>query len=84
MKLMLFTGSWCQPCKQMKGIVKEVADSHGIELAIYDVEKDVDIANAYMIRGVPTLLIIGADGEIVDRVSSLVSKEWVIERIKED
>ena len=68
----------------MKGIVKEVADNHGIELAIYDVEKDVDIANAYMIRGVPTLLIIGADGEIVDRVSSLVSKEWVIERIKED
>ena len=68
----------------MKGIVKEVADNHGIELAVYDVEKDAEIANAYMIRGVPTLLIIGADGEIIDRATSLVSKEWVIERIKED
>ena len=84
MKLMLFTGSWCQPCKQMKGIAEEVADSHGTELEIYDVEKDAEIANAYMIRGVPTLLIIGADGEIIDRATSLVSKEWVIERIKED
>ena len=79
MKLMLFTGSWCIPCQQMKPIVKEVAEEIGIGLNIIDVETETEITNAYMVRGVPTLILLDDIGVEINRVSGAMGKEQVID-----
>ena len=79
MKLMLFTGSWCIPCQQMKPIVKEVAEERGIGLKVVDVEAEIETANAYMVRGVPTLILLDDIGVEINRVSGAMGKEQVID-----
>lgn len=79
MKLMLFTGSWCIPCQQMKPIVKEVAEEMGIGLNIIDVETETETTNAYMVRGVPTLILLDDIGVEINRVSGAMGKEQVID-----
>lgn len=83
MKLMLFTGNWCVPCQQLKPIVKEVAEEKEIELKVVDVETDIETANAYMVRGVPTLILLGDDGDEVNRASGAMSREQIEEFLSE-
>ena len=79
MKLMLFTGNWCIPCQQMKPIVKDVAEERGIGLKVVDVEAEIETANAYMVRGVPTLILLDDIGVEINRVSGAMGKEQVID-----
>ena len=79
MKLMLFTGSWCIPCQQMKPIVKNVAEERGIELKVVDVETGIETANAYMVRGVPMLILLDDIGVEINRASGAMGKEQVID-----
>ena len=79
MKLMLFTGSWCVPCQQLKPIVKEVAEEKEIELKVVDVETETETTNAYMVRGVPTLIKFDDNGDEVGRVSGALRREQVID-----
>lgn len=79
MKLMLFTGNWCVPCQQLKPIVKKVAEEKEIELKIIDVETETETTNAYMVRGVPTLIKFDDNGDEVGRVSGVLSREQVID-----
>lgn len=79
MKLMLFTGNWCIPCQQMKPIVKNVAEERGIELKVVDVETDIETANAYMVRGVPMLILLDDIGVEINRASGAMGKEQVID-----
>lgn len=83
MKLMLFTGSWCIPCQQMKPIVKEVAEERGIGLKVVDVEAETEAANAYMVRGVPTLIKFDDDGGEVGRKIGGLTKEQIEEFLSE-
>lgn len=79
MKLLLFTGAWCVPCQQMKPIVKNVAEERGIELKVVDVETDIETANAYMVRGVPMLILLDDIGVEINRASGAMGKEQVID-----
>ena len=56
---MLFTASWCAPCKQ----VKALCDSR---VEIIDVEENSEIVEKYQIRALPTM-IIEIDGKEVKR-----------------
>ena len=83
MKLMLFTGSWCIPCQQMKPLVKEIAEQYGCNLELVDVEYQADKANQMMVRGVPTLILLGDDGDEVNRASGAMSREQIEEFLSE-
>ena len=54
-----FSAEWCQPCKMMPPILKEVKNHFGGKIRILkvDVDKNPAIARKYMIRSVPTLMI---------------------------
>lgn len=59
-----FHATWCGPCKQLAPTLKALAAEYGDEIYIYkvDVDKEPDIARAYGIRSVPSLLFIPNDG----------------------
>ena len=62
-----FWATWCGPCKTLGPILEKLAaDYHGaFVLAKVDVDKEQELAAAFQIRSVPTVMLV-KDGQLVD------------------
>lgn len=60
-----FYATWCGPCKVMHPILEELSKEYSGKVDIYqiDVDKEQDLAGAFGIRSIPTLLMIPMNGE---------------------
>ena len=72
-----FHATWCGPCKQLAPTLKALAAEYGDDIYIYkvDIDREPDIARAYGIRSVPSLLFIPHDGEVPQMGQGNIPKE---------
>lgn len=70
MKLLRFTGSWCQPCKILENNLKMVQIEIPVE--VYDVDHYKEIAAERNVRMVPTLILVDGLGRELKRQSGVL------------
>lgn len=70
-----FFATWCQPCKMMHPILKQVKDVLGDRIRIIKIDVDTHsaLASKYQIQSVPTLMLFRKD-EVLWRTSGVMQK----------
>lgn len=81
MKFLYFSAPWCGPCKMLGPIMNRVAEKHEVEKIIVDL--DPDSAIKYGVRGIPTVVLVDENGEVLARTSGVKKEEFFYEMIEE-
>ncbi len=60
-----FYADWCGPCKMVAPILEELSDEYDGKLLIYkvDTEAEQELAGAFAIQSIPSILFIPADAQ---------------------
>lgn len=74
-KIIKFSASWCNPCKTLAKTLEGV--DFGIPLVEIDIDDQMDVANRYNIRGVPTLVLVDEFEDEITRLVGLHSIETI-------
>ncbi len=71
-----FTAAWCQPCKMIDPIVKQLAGQWEgrVKVVKLDADQNPNILMQYGVMGIPTLMLFKS-GEIKERITGFMPKE---------
>lgn len=77
-----FFATWCQPCKMMHPILKQVKDVLGDRIRIIKIDVDTHsvLSQKYQIQSVPTLMLF-RNGEVLWRTSGVMQKAELLSTI---
>ena len=77
-----FTAGWCQPCKMIDPIVKQLAqDWDGkVKVVKLDADENPNIMMKYGVLGIPTLMLFKS-GEVKERMTGYQPKEKLVTKI---
>ena len=74
-----FYADWCGPCKMMSPILQEVKGiiKDDVKIIKINVDQHQDLANHFMVRGVPTLMLFKS-GKMLWRQSGVLSTKDLV------
>ena len=77
-KVMYFGAGWCKPCAVVKPMILKVVP----DVVVVDVDRQADVAKAYGVKSLPTILVMD-NGVETHRFVGLVSERKVKEVLGE-
>jgi thioredoxin 1 len=79
-----FYADWCGPCKMMAPVLSEIAAEYQgrIKVIKVDVDRNPEVAKAYRIQGVPTLILF-RNGQILWQQAGVVPAHRLRQVIRE-
>jgi len=79
MRLLKFEAPWCTKCKQVSAVLETMTLPFPIEKI--DIDKDRDTAMYYGIRGIPHIILLDENDNIVKRIGGVLTKEQLTEEL---
>lgn len=78
-----FYADWCGPCKMLAPVVEALATEYEgkVKIGKLNVDQAPDIAEAYNVMSIPTLLFF-KQGEVVNKIVGVVSKAELEQALK--
>jgi thioredoxin 1 len=78
-----FWAPWCGPCIMMGPVFEESAEelNDKAKFGKVNVDNNQELAQRFQVMSIPTLIVF-RDGEQVDRVSGVTSKEDLADKVK--
>ena len=77
-KVIKFSADWCIPCKVYEKTFHDVSKNkefEGVLFETFDVEDNEDLASEYMIRSVPTTVVLDENDKVLLKISGNLSKK---------
>ena len=77
-----FTAGWCQPCKMIDPVVKQLAqDWDGkVKVVKLDADENPNILMQFGVLGIPTLMLFKG-GQVKERVTGYLPKEKLLTKL---
>ncbi len=74
--VLIFYADWCKPSKKINAILREIDIDYKSKVKIVkiDTEKYPDIADQYLVRGIPAFLILKEGKVVATKIGGEVSK----------
>ena len=77
-----FNAGWCGPCRAMKPMLEELAETNpGYKIVSIDIDAEDELAEDYDVSSIPCLVVFKG-GEEVDRSVGLISKDAIAELVE--
>lgn len=78
-----FYADWCGPCKMMAPVIEELAAEYAgkVKIGKLDVDNNTQSAAKFRVMSIPTIVII-KNGEVLDTVVGVVSKEELVAKLE--
>lgn len=68
-----FFADWCSPCKAFAPVLDDVSKELGITAYKIDVEQEHELAQAFSVRSLPTILIFDQNGQMTTSVGQVTA-----------
>ena len=79
MKVLKFYATWCEPCKMLTRIMEQAKDKINIPVQEVNIEEEMELAQKYRVRSVPTMVIVAEDGTELKRQSGMLMEDKLLE-----
>ena len=77
-----FNAGWCGPCRAMKPMLEELAETNpGFKIVSIDIDAEDELAEDYDVSSIPCLVVFKG-GEEVNRSVGLIPKEAIAELLE--
>ena len=76
-KVIKLSASWCFPCKMYAKTFEEVSQNEefkDITFEEIDIEENEDVTEKYLVRSVPTTVVLDENDRVIHKVSGVLTK----------
>ena len=76
-----FNAAWCGPCKAMKPMLDELAETASYKIVSIDIDEEDELAEEYDVSSIPCLVVFKG-GEEVNRSVGLIPKDAIADLVE--
>ena len=76
-----FNAGWCGPCKAMKPMLDELAETASYKIVSIDIDEEDELAEEYDVSSIPCLVVFKG-GEEVTRSVGLIPKDAIADLVE--